>query len=190
MRAQEFITLMEKTFPKGRWDILLSTADKEEHGDELVNLVGRAYKYAPLGSFVTSVKEVIPSDWHVIDWDEKPDVDAAIFYRKPRADENWIGNKIQGIGHDGQPESKRLVLEKLVHLLKVRGNWIESSDALRSTLVNKPLPVVTDENLLKILFNDDSLKMIDRITYVRKLQDNNEIIETVFGIPVIKDRNR
>ena len=177
--------LLELELPKNQWEINISNADKQEVGDELVSLVQQAYHNTPKGSFVNSIKDVIPSDWNVIDWDHDPDVDACIFYRTSRPGENWYGHKIQGIGHDGARPSKDKALAKLQEMLNQNGNWIESSDAMRAVLKKYNVPAVTDENLLKRLFNDPNLQMVNQDTYTRSLGDRN-ITETVFGRPSLK----
>lgn len=183
MRAQEFIT--EFRLPKDRWVLLLTADAKEEAGNELIDLVHNAYSTTSQGSFVNSIKDVIPSDWSVIDFDKDPDIDGCVFFRYPRSNELWRGQKIQGIGHDGTTMSKQKTIQKTVELLSKNGCWIESSDAMRAVLKKLNVPAVTDVDTLKKLFQDPDLKMISQDTYVRKLPTGREITETVFGNPVI-----
>jgi hypothetical protein len=184
MRAREFIT--ELQLPKNKWELLVSTSAKHEAGHELIDLVKTAYANTPQGSFVNSLKDVIPSDWNVIDWDKDPDIDSAIFYRISRPNESWTGYKIQGIGHDGARPSKDKAISKMTELLSRDGWWIESSDALRHIFKKNNLAPVTDEDLLKRLFSDPKLKMIDVDTYRRQLEGGVYITETVFGKPKLK----
>ena len=172
--------------PKCQWTTLLSTADKQEAGPQLVDLVKHAYSLTNKGSMINSLREVIPSDWEVIDWDDEPDIDACIFYRKPRGNEHWTGHKIQGLGHDGSKTSKQKAITQMIQMLGQSGVWIESSDALRHVLNKMSAPAVTDVRLLQRLFNDPNLVMIDQITYRRRLQDGTTLTETVFGHPRIK----
>lgn len=176
-------TLTEFELPKNKWEILISNADKEEAGTDLVSLVQTAYSNTPQGSFVNSIKDVIPSDWNVIDWDNDPDVDAAVFYRRNRGGETWSGHKIQGLGHDGTRTSKDKAISKIQELLNKNGVWIESSDAMRAVLKKYNAPVVTDVEFLRKLFNDPNLQMVDQDTYTRKLQGGATVTETVFGKP-------
>lgn len=181
MRASEFV--VEFQLPKNQWELLISTADKHEAGPELVDLVKNAYSVTPLGSMIQQLKDVIPSDWNVIDWDEDPDIDATVFYRYNRPGETWQGIKIQGLGHDGTRQSKDRAIEKIQQLLNQPGCWIESSDAMRRVLLRLNLPAVTNEQLLQKLFNDPNLQMIDTNTYKRTLANGQTIAETVFGHP-------
>lgn len=184
MRASEF--LFEFELPKNKWELIVSNDDKQELGTDLVDLVSHAYSTTPQGSFVNSIKDVIPSDWNVIDWDKDPDVDSCVFYRKNRGGESWQGYKLQGLGHDGTRTSKDKAINKIQELLSKPGVWIESSDAMRHVLKKLNVPAVTDEKFLQQLFKDPNLKMIDNDTYVRVLADGTKVTETVFGSPKIK----
>ena len=184
MRSAEFIN--EFTLTKNQWELIVSNSDKEELGTDLVSLVRQAYSNTPQGSFVNSIKDVIPSDWNVIDWDKDPDVDSCVFYRSNRSNENWIGYKIQGIGHDGARISKDKAINKIQQLLDKPGIWVESSDAMRHLLKKLNTPTITDEQFLQELFNDPKLKMINDDTYVRVLPNGDKVTETVFGRPKLK----
>jgi ribosomal protein S18 acetylase RimI-like enzyme len=187
MRANEF--LLEFELPKNRWELIVSNDDKQELGTDLVSLVRQAYSSTPQGSFVNSIKDVIPSDWNVIDWDKDPDVDSCVFYRKNRGNENWQGYKIQGLGHDGTRTSKDKALNKISSLLLRDGVWIESSDAMRHILLKLNLAPIKDEQFLQQLFNDPNLRMISNDTYVRVLADGTKVTETVFGNPKLMRAN-
>jgi hypothetical protein len=187
MRASEF--LIEFELPKNKWELIVSNDDKQELGNELVDLVDQAYSNTPQGSFVNSIKDVIPSDWNVIDWDQDPDVDSCVFYRTNRTGENWNGYKIQGLGHDGTRTSKDKAINKIQELLSRPGVWIESSDAMRHVLKKLNVPSITDEKFLQKLFNDPDLKMIDNDTYIRVLPNGQKVTETVFGNPKLMRAN-
>jgi hypothetical protein len=183
MRANEFV--FEYDLKKNNWEVIISNTAKSELGDNLVDLVRTAYSSTEHGSFVNSIKDVIPSDWNVLDWDEDPNVDATVFYRGPRGNESWRGYKIQGIGHDGKRESKDYAIEKVKQLLNTNGWWIESSDAMRHILLKAGVNPVTDLNTLQQLFNDKNIELLDKITYARTLPNGVKIKETVFGKPSI-----
>jgi len=185
MKANALIN--EFIIPKNKWVMLLSTADKYEAGDNLIDLVQTAYSITKNGSFVNSIKDVIPSDWRVYNWDKDPDIDATVFYRRPRPGENWSGFKIQGIGHDGQKLSKQHVINQVAKLLLKNGWWSETSDAMRHILSRLGAHAVTNQRTLQRLFNDSELTMITADTYTRRLTTDHYITETVFGYPVIKD---
>jgi hypothetical protein len=178
--------LYEFNLPKNQWVVDISNDAKQEVGGDLVKLVQTAYSNTPQGSFVNSIKDVVPSEWNIIDFDQDPDVDSCVFYRGPRGGENWQGNKIQGLGHDGTRPSKDKSIGMIHNLLSKRGWWIESSDAMRAVLKKLNVPAVTDVDLLKRLFNDPDLVMLDQDTYKRKLPNGGEVTETVFGNPVAR----
>ena len=180
-----FELLVELDLPKNQWVIDISNADKTEVGSDLISLVQTAYSNIPQGSFVNSIKDVIPSDWNIVDWDQDPDVDACVFYRNSRPAETWSGSKIQGVGHDGARGSKDRAIQKVQTLLQKPGWWIESSDAMRAVLLKLNAVAITDEAFLQRLFNDPDLRMINENTYTRKI-NSATITETVFGHPILK----
>lgn len=175
--------LSEFEITKNKWELILSSSVKREIGNNLVQLVQNAYQNTPDGSFVNAISDVIPSDWHVIDHDPDDGIDATVFYRKNRPGENWVGNKIQGIGHDGQRLSKDYAIKKIQGLLSQKGWWIEASDAMEHVLKKVSAPVVNDPKKLRILFNDPDLVMVDKNNYQRTLDNGKKIQEIVFGNP-------
>lgn len=184
MRLTEIIT--EREFKKGVWELLISDADKLEVSDTLMRLVSTAYAKTTMGSFIRARRDVLPSDWQVIDFDADPGLDAVIFYRGPRSNERWTGHKIQGLGHDGSRQAKDFAINKISSLLTTPGWWLESSHAMRSVLFRINAPVVSDQGLLRQLFNDPALQMLDQTTYTRKLDSGETVEETVFGKPKLR----
>ncbi|HET8688412.1 MAG TPA: hypothetical protein VFM18_17515 [Methanosarcina sp.] len=178
MRAQDFLT--ESTVD---WKLITSPSDKNKISDRLIDLVGHAYANTDKGSFVKSSGDVLKSDWFVLE--RNGTIIAAIFYRGPRGNEPWVGQKMQGLGHDGSTESKLAIQHKRLNLLSRRGWWIESSGASSRVLFKGGAPYVTDIQFLRRLFNDPHLRRVDNTTYVRRIPAG-EIVETVFGYPVLK----
>jgi hypothetical protein len=178
MRASELV--------KNRWALIVSDPEKHEWADNLIDLVNNAYSSTSLGSFVQNASQVAASDWVALDWDPQPDLDCTVFYRKARPNEQWTGYKIQGIGHDGKPESKKRVIARAKNLLLKPGVWIESSDAMAKTLGRVGLTPVTDEQILHSLFPNSELVVNQDGSYTRKLSDGNTISETVYGNPIVK----
>ena len=187
MRAYE---LFEDVQTSSTWELLDSSHDKAHWSENLINLVQSAYKKTHFGSFINSLNDVVKSDWLVLDWDENNMQECAIFYRGPRADENWLGNKIQGIGHDGRAISKSNVIGKVQTLLRGQGWWIESSRAMATTLGKAGLPAVKDEELLRAIFSTPTLSVIDNSgLYQRELPDGTPTREIVYGHPRVKRMN-
>ena len=171
--------LLEKELSKNKWELLINPADKEEHSKDLIQIVGQAYKHTTLGSFVKSSSDVASSEWMVMDYDENPDIDIAIFYRKPRANEKWVGFKIQGIGHDGTKESKTKLLNKVAGLLQGKNFWIEASDSMAASLEKRNVRKETNADILKTVF--PSIKKINADgSYIREIS-GKEHHEVVFG---------
>lgn len=125
------------------------------------------------------------TEWIAIDWDEYPDADAVIFGKKTN-----FGIKIQGIGHDGEPKSKEMVINKLISVLKNGKYWIESSDKVEYLLYKNNVPYVDSVDILEKIFPNSNLKMSgDKGKYTRQLSSGRTINETVFGFPKIKKPN-
>ena len=173
-------------FEKNKWEVLLSNPDKKIEGERLIDLVDTAYSVTPLGSFVKTINDVIKSQWVVIDYNEEAGIDACVFYRNPRPDENWLGQKIQGIGHDGEKDSKKIVVKKMVDLLEKDGYWTEVSDKMEEVIRRNGGRAVTDLETLQKLFPNSNIEMLEAGQYQRTI-DNGEVVkETVFGFPIIK----
>jgi hypothetical protein len=176
------LSINEYNVKKGIWvNPILSI-----RSEELIDLVQTAYKRTPEGSFINSVGDLKPSEWLAKDFHNDDKLDVTIFYRSPRNNEKWKGNKIQGIGHDGSKEAKELVLAKLIELLRTRGWWIEASDRLEETLYKNNVSYIKDELILKKIYNDNNLSLIgDKGKYIRYLGNSKKIQETTFGNPII-----
>ena len=177
--------LVEFQLQKNQWAVDISNDAKQEVSDDLIHLVQTAYAGTPRGSFVNNVSNILPSDWAILDFDDEPDVDSAVFYRGPRPGESWTGFKIQGLGHDGTKASKDHSLSRMVAMLNRPGWWIESSGTLRGVLANRGCNIVQDPATLQSLFPDTGLEMINQNTYTRQLPDGASITETVFGHPKV-----
>lgn len=182
--------LLFEDFQKMKWEIITSNPQKRLEGERLIDIVDNAYKNTNLGSFVKTVSDVLKSHWFVIDCDEQDDIDACIFYREPRKNETWKGAKIQGIGHDGDYKAKKLLIEKLVNILNNKiGFWIEASDILESILSDKGAKKVEDINILRQLFPNSDIVMLENGQYKRTLENGSWITESVFGLPTIQKNN-
>ena len=180
--------ILEFRLRKNQWEFHISNAAKHEVSDDLINLVQTAYAGTAQGSFINNLSNLLPSDWAVLDFDSDPDVDSAVFYRGPRANETWTGFKIQGLGHDGTRPSKEHALSKMISMLNQPGWWIESSGALLKVLSKRGCPVVRDPSVLQALFPNTGLKMVDHATYTRRLPEGGSVTETVFGNPALNKR--
>jgi len=175
--------LNESEIPKGRW---VKPKISKERGEELVDLVQTAYRKTPEGSFINSVGDLAPSEWLAKDFNDDPKLDVTIFYRKARANETWTGFKIQGVGHNGSDDGKKLVLQKMKELLGKSGFWVEASDALEHVLYKMGVPYVKDEGFAQRVFPNTDLKMTgNRGQYTRKL-GSKTLKETIFGNPKLK----
>ena len=141
--------------------------------------VKNAYKNTSLGSFVKTVTDVHNSEWLALDHDDEDGIDVAIFFRLPRSNENWVGKKIQGIGHDGTEQSKLKLMQKLSSLLDSDSWWIEASGLLSLALIKRGCRIETDQEKLKRVF-PDIVSFNDDGSYVRIVKGSRKT-EIVFG---------
>lgn len=179
------VTRFKSFITESPW-VHLSPDEVAHHRGELLDIVRHAYRPTELGSFIKNSNQLANSEWLVKRSTEfEDDIEAAIFYRGPRADERWVGRKIQGIGHDGETASKVEVVSQLMAELQKRGTWIEASGALASNLRTTLLPV-TSTALLNALFPNSDIYLLDDGSYTRKI-DGIRRRETVFGKPVVND---
>lgn len=175
--------LLPEDLKKGKWQ----NVEPIKYSDDLISIVQKAYEKAPQGSFVNTKKDLVGSEWHSIDLDEFPDIDATIFYRNSRSSEPWKGNKIQGIGHDGSREVINALLNRLEKLLRKDGNWIEASDAVEHILYKMGVPYVKDEKYAQKVFPNSNLQFTgNKGQYNRITKDGKKVTETIFGNPVLK----
>jgi hypothetical protein len=189
MKYLKSIYEFKLNLPKKKWEIISSNPTKQIAGQNLIELVDTAYKITPLGSFVKTISDVVKSDWLVIDYTETDGIDACIFYRNPRETEKWVGKKIQGIGHDGTKESKKIIIQKLIDKLNEDGFWIEASDYLEYLLNNNDVPKIEDVENLQKLFPNSKIELSNRFyssTYERTLESGKVVKESVFGKPQFK----
>lgn len=160
--------------------------DSDKYSDDLISVVQTAYSKTPKVSFINTKRDLAEPDWHSIDIDNDPDIDATIFYRNHRSGEPWKGSKIQGIGHDGSRKAIDKVLVELKKLLTKPGYWVEASDALEHVLYKSSVSYIEDESFLQKLFPKSDLKLTgDRRKYIRILTGGKKIKETVFGKPKV-----
>ena len=182
------MTAVAAEYQKGEW--LHLTADlKLFFADQLISIVGRTYSRTRFGSFIRTRDDVMASNWLVYVIGNK--VESCIFYRHERTDELWTGSKIQGIGHDGSSFSKTRVLTQLKQIVQTDGFWIETGGALRVRLLKDGVKAINDQTLLRTLFKDPNLQMLNDHTYQRAIGDN-WINESSFGRPNLKrlDKHR
>lgn len=162
---------------------LIDTKEILKISDNVIDLIKTAYKNTSYGSFVNSEEDMLRStDWYAIDIDDDLDADSVVFGRKTKH-----GLKIQGIGHDGDKISKKVVLDKLYSLLNREGFWVEASDIIEYLLYKNSVPYIEDVEKIKLLFPDSDIYMENQKgRYTRTLTNNKTTKETVFGKPLFE----
>ena len=177
----ERVNFVPDIVKKSKTWYLISKKDVLIISSDVIDLIQTAYKNTK-GSYVNSKKDINRSVfWDVIDVDGEFDADAVIFGRK-----SPFGIKIQGIGHDGEQKSKKVVIAKIVKLLNTSGYWIEASDALENVLYKSGTNYIKSEKIAQSILPNSELKITgNKGQYTRKLETGQTITETIFGKPNI-----
>jgi hypothetical protein len=143
--------------PKKKWvTIDPESSDFESVKQELYDLVNTAYASLDGGHIKITGKgpESLSKYkfWVVIDHDEDPEIDVAIF-AKPK-----LGTKSGGVGHDGSKESVNLYKQKSAELRsggaigKIKNWWGEVSGKSAYALIKRGSPAIEDpEKVAKLL---------------------------------------
>lgn len=180
---------------KGEWGKIpkwgtISKAEKQAVGDELTKLNHTAFDRTQAdegGGYIATKTDINVTKWIALDWDSDDDIDATIFYRKPKPYETWRGYKIRGIGHDDKQRSITEIEDKIVELLNKSGWWIEATGSFKTLLKSKGCIVVDDVAFIRKLFDDPNIEMDDKISFRRVLPVGAlSPVTTVFGKPVLK----
>ena len=142
--------LNEMALPKNEWTAIVpGSADFEEVRGHLYNLVNTAYDGVDGGHIKITGKGPESLDryryWVVIDNDEDPDIDVAIF-GKPE-----FGAKSAGVGHDGSGAARSAYKEKSAALRRGEsvggiGNWWgEVSGTAAYATLSRGAPAIEDK---------------------------------------------
>ena len=177
----ERVNFVPDIVKKSKTWYMLSKKDVLTISGDVIDLIQTAYKNTK-GYHVNNKKDIDRSVfWDVIDVDGEFDADTVIFGRK-----SPFGIKIQGIGHDGEQKSKKVVIAKIVKLLNTTGYWIEASDALENVLYKSGTNYIKSEKVVQSVFPNSELKMTgNKGQYTRKLESGKTITETIFGKPKV-----
>ena len=179
--------ILEELSAKNSWE----DVKPEVYWEELIPLVQKAYAKSNMGSFVNNKRDTMDSDWLAADLDDDPDLDATVFYRGPRSDENWKNYKIRGIGHDNSKKAIDATLNKLKQMLSSGQYWVEASDALEHILYKLGAPFVRSEVNARRTFPGRKLRFIKKKSdpedfysgRYKRYEGDREVIETIFGKP-------
>ena len=186
-----YLNESDDELPVHNW-ITLSQAGKITYGQRIIDLVNIAYAVTPLGSFIKNQNDVNASNWRIFS-DDGHQINCVIFYRSSRPNESWRGFKIQGIGHDGQPENKKQVMMEHGKLLTHPGWWSESRGAVAKVLLRIGSHVIKDEEFARKIFPGTDLVMIgDDGKYERYINGpgSHKADEYMFGFPILKENNK
>ncbi|NNE32490.1 MAG: hypothetical protein HKN40_08985 [Winogradskyella sp.] len=172
----------EEGFNKGSWEYL-TDKEKSEFADEIFSLINNAY--APIGGNPNyqSPSNVDGSEgdanYLVIDFDEDPEFDAVVVDKSKPS-----GVKAAALGHDNSGPAKSLAVNFLSIMLNRPGHYIEVSGKLKDILLSKGVPLVTDEETIRIALKGKEIEMNNDGTYNRNLGGKMHT-KTMMGNPKV-----
>jgi len=160
----------------------LSTKDVVEFADNIYKLISAAYKDKGGHFEFQSAQDVINSDlnyWIAADVDVDPEADVTIGGKKTS-----YGTKITTMGQDGEKESKKSTIIKLIDMMKIKGFYAEMDEDLALKL---GLKVVTDEDIIRKVMSGKEIEFTDNGRYKRNISGIGKAKEKVLvGIPKTK----
>ena len=157
----------EEGFEKNSWEYL-TDEEKSKFSEEIFDLINNAY--APIGGNPNyqSPSDVDGSEgdanYLVIDFDDDPEFDAVVVDKRKSS-----GIKGAALGHDGSKAARSLSVNFLAIMLKNKGHYIEVSGKLKDILINKGVPIVTDEETIRTALKGKDIEINDDGTYQRSL---------------------
>lgn len=175
--------LEEEGFEKNSWEYL-TDEEKEKYSQEIFDLINNAYSDIGGNPNYQSPSNVAGSEgdanYLVIDLDDDPEFDAVIVDKSKSS-----GTKAAAMGHDGSKPAKSTSVNFVAIMLKRPGHYIEVSGKLKDILIAKGVPVVTDEETIRIALKGKDIEMNDDGTYNRNLGGEMHT-KTMMGNPLTK----
>ncbi len=149
---KEFISeKFHDDYPKKKKWYELSPEESDKYAEDFVELIINSYK--PVGGYpgmnsAKDLKKEIEKDkliFYAIDINKDPDADAITFSKKTKHGEKFIG-----MATNGEPESKKEMLDKRAKEMMKKGMYAEVSDKISEIFINKyKVPTVNDEQLVR-----------------------------------------
>ena len=158
--------------------IQLTTQDLSDYSEDLLNLINTAYKDKGGHFEFKTPQDIINSDlnyWIASDVDQDPDADMTIAGKSTN-----FGTKITTMGQDGNKESKKSAITKVISLMKTRGFYTEMDEELA---IKFGLTPIEDESIiLKVLAGKD-LEFTGNGKYIRSVSGTKPKEKVLVGIP-------
>lgn len=161
--------------------IELGTKDIVDFADNIYNLIATAYRDKGGHFEFQSGQDVINSDlnyWIAADIDKDPEADVTIGGKKTN-----YGTKLTVMGQDGEKESKKSAVVKMIDMMKKKGFYAEMDEDLANKL---GLEVVADEDIIRKVMSGKDLKFTGNGRYRRNISGAGNVKEKVLvGIPKV-----
>lgn len=145
-------------YPKGKYIQVKDPKELKDLSNVIFDLIKTAYKDVKGGALkFKSPKDVTQSDitfWKVADVDSDPEIDVVYFGKDRKG-----GNKMTGLGHDGERSNISDLMSQAVKILKTSGYYAEVSGAPYVIFVKKNnVPVIEDEETVRKLLRGKDIE--------------------------------
>lgn len=173
MRLFEIITEEYKTV------VIDKTTDKTKFGDEVWSILDKSYaKLGGFKSYDNKTHMFTEFGMWILVFDEDENIIASIIFK------NQHGNKLVGLGTDGQPQSKNELIHVLRKLRNQKNFWAEVSGPLEKLFNTLDIPLISNNYAKKLTGKEILEHDEDGYHYVRYIagQPTRKII---MGYPEI-----
>lgn len=176
------VTFQQIVGEKSRW-VELDDSEKVKIKNNLYDLVNTAYSFDNGHVSVPNPDSVKNLEfWKAADINEDPLADVVIFGRQ-----SPVGIKVSGIGHNGEIDSKKKVVQHLAEILNTTGFWIEVSDRLAEVLLTRyNVPIVDNQEDVEKVLGRPIQKWLGDGWYKRVVNQKGDVAtEILVGKPRI-----
>ena len=158
--------------------IQLTTQDLSDYSEDLLNLINTSYQDKGGHFEFKTPQDIINSDlnyWIASDVDQDPDADMTIAGKSTN-----FGTKITTMGQDGNKESKKSAITKVISLMKTRGFYTEMDEELAIKFGLKP---IEDESIISKVLAGKDLEFTGNGKYIRSVSGTKPKEKVLVGIP-------
>lgn len=173
MRLFMYLTEKEKILKK-KW----STIDLSKIPDEQLSAIWEMYTstYSKEGLTFSSDKNELKRNYKATAFTNVNDSpDAFIIYTPTK-----YGNKISLLGHNGSPDSKKLLIDRLKFLLNTNGWIMETSKKIEKLCNSFGVPFVVDAVMVERILSQP-VDWIDKGHY--RTKSDKSVVKKMYGVP-------
>ena len=166
--------------PKKEWIKQQLSAIDEEIMDYLFEQYKTVYSAEGLDLSAYSAKE-LQSGYEIvmlIDVDKDPMPDAFIFVR---------GNRMKLAATDGEKQSKSVLVQKMVDMVKSEGYSLEASKKIEDIMKARGAPPITDKEQIEKMVGPKFIRHLSDGYYERHLKKGGVIVKRLYGTGTLSE---